>query len=86
VLVSVVCGLLCRATDECSTNGRVFSFNMLALVEHLEQQSTHNRLASYFNIDSLKYRVGPSFDTLKYRVGRSYIITLDCVGWIVFSC
>jgi len=30
---------------------------MTALVEHLEQQSTHNRLASYFNIDTLKYRV-----------------------------
>ena len=30
---------------------------MTALVDHLEQQSTQNRLASYFNIDTLKYRV-----------------------------
>jgi len=33
---------------------------MLALVDHLEQQSAQNRLASYFNIDTLKYRVRQS--------------------------
>jgi len=49
--------VLCRVTNECISDGRVFSFNMLALVDHLEQQSTNNRLASYFNIDTLKYRV-----------------------------
>jgi len=43
--------------DENCSGGRVFSFNMLALVDHLEQQSSQNRLASYFNIDTLKYRV-----------------------------
>jgi len=48
---------LCRVSDESGLEGRVFSFNMLALVDHLEQQSTQNRLASYFNIDTLKYRV-----------------------------
>ena len=49
-----------RVTDEpqvASDGGRVFSFNMTALIDHLEQQSTLHRLASYFNIDTLKYRV-----------------------------
>jgi len=59
----VACSLMLvvyRTTDERVYDGRVFSFNMSALVNHLEQQSTCNRLASYFNIDTLKYRVHTS--------------------------
>jgi len=57
IIVRLYVHLSCRVTDESGADGRVFSFNMLALVDHLEQQSVQNRLASYFNIDTLKYRV-----------------------------
>ena len=35
----------------------VYSFDMPALLEHLRKQSEVNRVASYFNIDILKYQV-----------------------------
>ena len=35
----------------------VYSFDMPALLEHLRKQSETNRVASYFNIDILKYQV-----------------------------
>ncbi|KAK3583214.1 hypothetical protein CHS0354_015379 [Potamilus streckersoni] len=38
-------------------NNPVYSFDMMALSEHLRQQGEQNKLASYFNIDILKYQI-----------------------------
>jgi len=71
--------MLCyRVTDERRSDGRVFSFNMLALVDHLDKQSTQNRLASYFNVDTLKYRVSRS--TMHHCFVLCQSVHLTCIG------
>lgn len=52
--------LLSEVTSQCTSDCRVYAFDMIALAQHLRQQSEINRSASYFNIDILKYQVRPS--------------------------
>lgn len=35
---------------------RTYSFDMVALSEHLRRQTDQNRTGSYFNIDIIKYQ------------------------------
>ena len=52
------------AGEEGSDEGRLYSFVMPALTEHLRRQAEHTKSASYFNIDILKYQVRPFCDVL----------------------
>ncbi|XP_064617201.1 F-BAR domain only protein 2-like isoform X2 [Liolophura sinensis] len=49
--------LVTEDTVQSSSEGRIYSFEMSSLTEHLKHQGEQNKTASYFNIDILKYQV-----------------------------
>lgn len=52
--------LIIEDTSHSSSDCRTYHFNMPAVAEHLKRQTDQHKVASYFNIDILKYQIKTS--------------------------
>ncbi|KAK2178953.1 hypothetical protein NP493_522g02037 [Ridgeia piscesae] len=52
--------LIIEDTSQSTSDCRTYHFNMPAVADHLKRQTDQNKVASYFNIDILKYQIKTS--------------------------
>ena len=70
-----------RDTSQSTSDCRTYHFNMPAVADHLKRQTDQNKVASYFNIDILKYQVGESCLVIK----ESLVVVIFCKS-LHFGC